>query len=64
MKNTTQYEEVMKALEQVDDFLQARSDGPVEFENTGDPERPFRTEYQHESLTEKKTRYRRIRSES
>lgn len=59
-KPITQYEEVMKALETVDDFLSANADAPIEFESTGDPERPFRMEYAHEGVTETKSRYRRI----
>ena len=60
-KPTTQYEEVMKALEKVDDFLAMRDeDAAPEFEETNDPERPFRTEYAFESVTEKHTRYKRV----
>ena len=59
-KAIQQYEAVMKALEQVDDFLAAREGVPPEFEDTDNPERPFRTEYAHESITEEHTRYKRV----
>lgn len=63
MKPITQYEEILQALEKVDEILAQKEDGPVEFEDTGNPEKPFRTEYAHEGCTEKKTRYRRRNSD-
>lgn len=61
MKPVTQYEEVMKALERVDEFLENRKNSTAapEFEDLDDAERPWRTEYMHESITESETRYRR-----
>jgi hypothetical protein len=53
----TQYEEIMEALEKVDQFIE--ENGVTEFEDTGNPDKPFRTEYAHEALTQKHTRYRR-----
>ncbi|ANA49244.1 hypothetical protein PMW_119 [Pseudomonas phage phiPMW] len=53
----TQYEEIMQALEKVDEFIE--QNGVVEFEDTKDPDRPFRMEYAFESETVSETRYRR-----
>lgn len=57
----TQYEEIMQALEKVDEFIE--QNGIVEFEDTEDPERPFRMEYAFESETVTDTRYKRRNSD-
>ena len=57
------YEETLRLLEEEADSWLLDNSVENEFEDTNDPIRPWRFEYQHESVTMKGSRFRKWNAE-
>lgn len=57
------YEEILRLIEDEADTWLLENSVENEFEDTNDPIRPWRFEYQHESVTMKGSRFKKYRAD-